>query len=227
MKKVLLSIITILMIIILVLCMKNGISIGPLQVLGVQQIKDKDTELTSSIQKANTENENYESALKKLTTDISSLASAKKAYLDLVTVSTESEIQQSTQTKTYTIEYLWSRVGNHATEEGVNLKMDIEASSLSDSSYKNLKFTVKGSYLAMTNFVYSLENDTQLEFTIDEFDMTSSQSTFTVKDVKIQKESTTATVSSSSSTATQNKTTTNTTSNEVTNDRNSSETNVH
>ncbi len=206
MRKILLSIISILMIIILVLCMKNGITIGSLQILSVQEIHDKDQSLTEDINKANTASDSYTTTLKKLTTDISSLAKAKKDYLDLVTVSTDSEIAKSTQTKNYTIEYLWSRVGNHATSEGVNIKMDITSSSLGDSNYKNLKFTVTGNYLAMTNFIYSLENDTSLDFTIDDFDMTTQQCTFTVKDVKIQKENTTATISSSTSTTNTNST---------------------
>ena len=131
--------------------------------------------------------------------DVQSLAKAKKEYLDLVTVSTDSEIQNALQTKNYTIEYLWSRVGNHATKEGVVVKMEVVSSSIGSAEYNNLNFTATGTYLALTNFIYDLENDSNLDFTIDSFQMTSKKCTFTVKNVKIIKEKTT---SSSSNTST-------------------------
>ena len=162
---------------------------------------------------SNPTDDNYTSALSKLKTDISNLTKAKKDYLDLVTISTESEIKQATQTKNYTIEYLWSRVGNHATSEGVNLKMEVGSSTLNDSSYKNLNFTATGEFLALVQFIYSLENDANLDFTIDKFDMTANKCTFTVADVKIQQENTTETissVSSSSDNTAQSETTSNT-----------------
>ena len=105
-----------------------------------------------------------------------------------------------TRTKTYTIEYLWSQVGNHATKEGVVTKMELTSSNLSETGYKNLNFTVTGNYLAITNFISDLENDTSLDFTIDNFDMTNGKCTFVVKDIKIQKEATTQSVVSKSST---------------------------
>jgi hypothetical protein len=196
--------------------MKTGIKIGPLQVPSVQDLKDESQALDTKIDATNLANKNYESALKKLTTDITTMTNAKKEYLNLVTISTDSEIEKATQTKNYTIEYLWSKIGNHATEEGINLKMDVSASSIGDSAYKNLKFTATGNYLALTNFIYELENDTKLEFTIDNFDMTVGQCTFTVKDIKIINEKTTATLGSSSS----NNTTSTSNSNTQTNTNN-------
>ena len=210
MKKTLISILLVLVLVIMALFMKNGIHAGPFQAYSFQEISDKNQELTTAINKANTANDNYTSALSKLKTDISNLTKAKKDYLDLVTISTESEIKQATQTK---IEYLWSRVGNHATSEGVNLKMEVGSSTLNDSSYKNLNFTATGEFLALVQFIYSLENDANLDFTIDKFDMTANKCTFTVADVKIQQENTTETissVSSSSDNTAQSETTSNT-----------------
>ncbi len=196
MRKILLGILTVLMLVIMALCMRNGIHIGKLQVPGFQDLQNSNVELTEKINKTSDSSKQYESALTKLKGDINSLTKAKKDYLDLVTVSTESEIQQATQTKTYTIEYLWSRIGNHATQEGVNIKMDVASSTLSGSDYKNLNFAVTGNYLAITNFISTIENDSNLDFIIDSFDMTNGKCTFTVKDVKIQTEKTTATVNS-------------------------------
>lgn len=192
MKKILLSLLTILLTIILILCMKNGISIGPLQILGFQGLADKNQELKSKIEEANQKSSEYTKKVENIQKDTEALAKAKKSYLDLVTVSTDSEIQNALQTKTYTIEYLWSQVGNHATKNGVVTKMEVMPSSLGDSDYKNLNFTATGNYLAITSFITELENDSDLQFTIDNFTMKSKSATFVVKNIRVLKENTTA-----------------------------------
>lgn len=188
MKKALISILLILSIVLTVLIITKGIKIGKFSIYSVQDISNKNKELTETINKANSETDRYTQKLGKIKTDVEELSTAKKEYLDLVKISTENEIQKATQTKTYAIEYLWSRVGNHATKQGVNLKMDITNSTLNNSEFKNLNFTVTGAYLALTQFIYAIENDSNLDFTIDKFDMTSNRCTFTVADVRIIQE---------------------------------------
>ena len=188
MRKTLLSVLLILIIALAILLMVNGLSLGSFQINGFKGINSKNDELTQAISDANSENDNYTSALSKLETDVESLADAKKRYLDLIAQSSESEIKDATQTKTYTIEYLWSKIGNHATKEGVTLKMDVVSSTLGEQEYRNLNFTVDGEYLAIVQFIYDLENDSDLDFIAEDFDMTSKHATFTVKDVKIQQE---------------------------------------
>ena len=198
MRKTLLSVLLLLVIALIILLMVNGLSFGSFHISGFKDINKKNDELTEAISDANDENDSYTSALSKIQTDVESLAEAKKRYLDLIAQSTESEIKQATQTKTYTIEYLWSKIGNHATKEGVALKMDVVSSTLGDQEYRNLNFTVDGEYLAIVQFIYELENDSDLDFIAEDFDMTSKHATFTVKDVKIQQE-----LSSSSDTSIQ------------------------
>ncbi len=189
MRKALLSILLILCITLLVLFIKNGIHIGPFQVYGFKDIQQKNTELTQTISSANAQSDSYTGALEKLQSDVQLLTKAKRDYLDLVAQSTDREIEQATQTKIYTIEYLWSRVGNHATEHGVTLEnIELTSSTLNNKNYCNLNFTVKGEYLAITQFITELENDATLDFIIDDFHMTSSQAKFVVKDVSVQRE---------------------------------------
>lgn len=201
MRKLLISLLLILVIIMTALCIKNWISIGPFQVYGVSQIKELNNELNTNIEQANTENENYTTSLTKLKQDITSLIRTKEECLNKINLSSESQLEDATQTKNYTIEYLWSKIGNHATKEGVVIKFDVESGTV--DSYKNLKFTVNGNYLAITNFVTSLENDSTLEFTIDNFEMSKSQATFTVKNVKIKQEKTTSQVQAGATAAIQ------------------------
>ena len=189
MRKLLISILLILLVVMTVLCVKNGINIGPLHVLGVTQIQDANGELTRKIAEAKNTNDNYANKLTEIKELITDLGDARNEYLQTINVSTESEIREATQTKNYTIEYLWSQVGNHATQEGVNIKMDVVSGV--DENTKNLNFTVSGNYLAITNFITELENDSSLQFTIDEFAMTQNQCTFVVRDVFIKHEKTT------------------------------------
>ena len=188
MKNILLTILTILITVIMVIVMKSGINIGSLHILGFQGIADENQKLLDVIEQSKQKNNEYTSKLQTINSDSEKLATAKKEYFDLVQVSTTSEIQEAMQIKSYRVEYLWSRVGNHATKEGVKVKMEIASSSMGDSAYKDLKFTVNGNYLAITNFIYDLENDESLDFTIDGFDMKSDVASFTVKDVKIIQE---------------------------------------
>ena len=198
MRKILLIIANILLFVALVLVMLKGFSIGSLQVLGFSKLQEQSASLDDKIKEVNQEVGNYKSSLNTLQSDTKELTSAKKNYLDLVSVSSASEIQEALQTKTYTIEYLWSKVGNYATKEGVTVTMSVGASTLGADNYKNLNFTVTGQYLAISQFIRDLENDSNLDFTIDSFSMTASNATFVVKDVRIQQEQT----SSSSSTQT-------------------------
>ena len=188
MKNILLTILTILITVIMVIVMKSGINIGSLHILGFQGIADENQKLLDVIAQSKQKNNEYTAKLQTINSDSEKLATAKKEYFDLVQVSTTSEIQEAMQIKSYRVEYLWSRVGNHATKEGVKVKMEIASSSIGDSAYKDLKFTVNGNYLAITNFIYDLENDESLDFTIDDFDMKSDVASFTVKDVKIIQE---------------------------------------
>ena len=198
MRKLLISILLILLVVMTVLCIKNGINIGPLHVLGITQIQDANGELTRKIAEAKNTNDNYANKLTEIKELITDLGDARSEYLQTINVSTESEIREATQTKNYTIEYLWSQVGNHATQEGVNIKMDVLSGV--DENTKNLSFTVSGNYLAITNFITELENDSSLQFTIDEFAMTQNQCTFVVRDVFIKNEKTTTTESTSNTT---------------------------
>ena len=188
MKRILLTILTILITAIMIIAMKSGIKIGSLHILGFQAIADENQNLVEAIEQSKQKNNEYTEKMQTINSDAEKLAEAKKEYFDLVQVSTASEIQEAMQIKSYRVEYLWSRVGNHATQEGVTVKMEISSSSMGDSAYKDLKFTVNGNYLAITNFIYDLENDEKLDFTIDDFDMKSSVATFTVKDIKIIQE---------------------------------------
>lgn len=222
MKKMLFIVLDVLLVVIICLCILKGFNIGSFRILSFQDIKNSNEELTNIIANANGKNDEYNSQLAKIKTDTEALTKAKKDYLDLMTVSTDSEIQEALQTKTYSIEYLWSQVGNHATKEGVVTKMEVSSSSVGDPERRNLNFTATGSYLSITNFISDIENDSDLDFTIDNFDMTTGKATFVVKDIKIKKENTS--VSNNNAPSMNNNKTENKNSNQTTNEVNSNAT---
>ena len=188
MRKVLITILSIVILVIMILFIKCGVTIGGKKIAGIGELAKMNKDLTSKIDEINASKNVYSKSLSQIKSDIDELSSAKQKYLDLVNTSTDNQIKQATQSKKYTIEYLWARVGVHATEKGVNVKMDLSDSSLENEEYKNLNFTCSGNYLALTSFISSVENDSNLNFTIDNFEMTNKQCKFTVKDVRIQQD---------------------------------------
>lgn len=218
MKKILIGILTILLIVMAYLTVFRGISIGGFSILSVEQIQDENDKLTEEI--AQTETlmySTYATQTEQLERSVSSLLQAKNEYLDLANVSTESELSEATKEETYKIEYLWTRIGSHATTEGVILKLDVQTGDTGESDVKNLAFTVTGNYIAIINFVTAIEDDSELGFRIENFkilpgtDNNGREATFTVKNVRIKQENVTNNVTTTDNSQNNNTENTNTT----------------
>ena len=172
MKKILISILIILLIILAYFAMFNGVSLGKLKILSAEQIVDADENLTQDI-------EDLQSLLKKeypnkeeeLNSSVSELLDKKEEYYKLAKASTEAEMAKANTEETYLIEYLWTRVGRHATSNGVTIKMDVNSGDIGNPNIKNLNFTVTGDYIEILQFVEDLENDDKLAFKIENFKM--------------------------------------------------------
>lgn len=191
MKKLLISILIILLLVLCGFTVIKGFSIGNFTVLGLSDIKAKNEELDLAIGEATKlASTEYPKALTDIETDLKKLSEEKKNYEDMITVSSDGEVQQASQFQKYEIESLWVKIGNHATSEGVVMKMDLVKTSV-ENNY-NLSFTVNGSYIGITDFITDIENDSQLGFKIEEFTMVPSsstsdlQATFVCKDITIK-----------------------------------------
>ncbi len=201
MKKVLISILIILLIIMAYFAIIKGIAIGNIKVLSLEQIKHENEKLTQEI--AQTEilmSTNYPAKTNELDTDVSSLLRARDEYLDLASVSTEDEIKKATQKEEYTVEFLLTSLGRHATKRGVNLKYEISSGSTSDVN--NINFTVSGTYSRIITFLSDIEDDTELGFRIRNFKLIpggeSLTATFLVTNVSVKHEQLTSENSGSS-----------------------------
>ena len=200
MRKILITILLVLLLVLAYFTIFQGISVASIKVLSATGIFELNDNLTAKIEETNRKiKSDLQSKKTELKENIDVLLANKKSYYNLANVSTESEITAASTQETYNIEYLWVRVGRHARTEGVNMRMEVITGDAGDEVTKKLNFTVVGKYLAIMDFVSSLEEDSELNFRIDDFHMTPSsdenlQATFNVEGVRINIENTTATV---------------------------------
>lgn len=191
MKKLLISILIGLLLILSAFLIIQGIGLGGIQILGITGIKNKSEELNQKIQEAGKLAEkDYKQAVSDVESNAKKLATEKEKYESLTTT-VDGETVSSGQIQKYEIETLWVKLGNHATSEGAVMKMDVVTSGAAKDVY-NLKFTVTGSYISITDFISDIENDSTLGFKIEEFKMIPSgsegdlQATFTCKEITIK-----------------------------------------
>lgn len=204
MKKVLILIIIILLIVMCYNTIKDGYEIGEFKILSIGQIQQENSNLDTKISEINDLKESqYPAKLSEISTEAKKMLSNKKTYEELVAYSSEQDVLNASQTEMYDIEVLWTRIGNHATGNGVIPKMEIVSSSNNTPNANDLKFTATGNYIALTDFIRDIEEDVKLGFTIEEFELvpvtegdgTNLQATFRVKDVFLNSETVTTTSS--------------------------------
>lgn len=219
MRKVLISVIIVLFIALGYVSLMNGIQIGDFQILSMKQIEEKSQELKAKIEGVNTLIDvDYPKKIADLKTAAQKMEDARNEYLKYTNLSSDSEILKAMEEKSYTIEFLWTKLGTHARKEGINLTFEIVSSSTGASDVNDIKFTVNGSYIAITNYIYAIENDTDLNFRIENFKLLPHkneilQGTFNVRNIAIEGNTSTQSVTSNSSqnnTNTVNETNTNT-----------------
>ena len=200
MRKLLISILLILLIILAYFTIFEGISIGDFEILSTSGIVKLNDNLTTKIEEANKKiKSDLQSKETELKQNIDILLDNKESYYNLANVSTESEISRANTEETYTYEYLSIKIGRYARTEGVNLTMNVKTGDAGDEVTKNLDFTLVGQYFAIMDFISALEDDSELDFRIEDFHMTPSsednlQATFNVTGVRIKIENTTVSV---------------------------------
>lgn len=229
MKKVLILIIIILLIVLCYNTINDGFQIGNISVLSIGQIQQENNNLDNKIAEIEELKESqYPSKLTEISSEAKKMLSNKKTYEELVAFSSEQDVLNASQTEMYDIEVLWTRIGNHATSNGVITKMELVSSSNNTPNANDLKFTATGNYIAITDFIRDIEEDVKLGFTIEEFELVPQtegdgsilQATFRVRDVFLNSETITTT-------STNNYTNNNTekTTNETTDTSNTEDTN--
>lgn len=182
MKKALISIIGVILLILICVFAIKGISIGKLSVYSWKDIKEQSLNLDKKIEEANTEtNQNYAKSIADIETATTNLKNLKEEYESKVGVNGELGI---TQIEKYKIEYLWSIIGGYGDDESVQVTLEFKETSIDDTY--NINFTLYGSYTGITDFLYDIENDDELNYRIKDFKIEpSSTTTNTTTDNKV------------------------------------------
>lgn len=192
MRKILLIIIIVLLVTLGYITLVNGLNLGFIKILSVKQIQEGSQELKAKIEEANMAIDvQYPNKVKDLKDASKSMKESRDEYLRYTNLSSDEDILAARTEKSYAIEFLWAKIGTHARKEGINLKLEIAQSSTGANDVNDLKFTAEGSYIAITNFIYAIENDSELDFRIKDFKLLPHKSeilqgTFTVPNVGIK-----------------------------------------
>ena len=194
-RKIILIIVTILIFVLAVLIITKGFKIGNLQIRGIVGIVEKNNEIDQkNADLAKASSITYNGKVLTLEQAGKTLQNKKEEYQNeamLVTASGGTGYLSTTEK--YEIEFLWTKLGNYAGDEGVDIKIDVTNSSITGKY--DLNFTVTGSYVGVTDFIYDIENDSKLGFKIEDFEMQAASTSSKDKDGN-----TTETESSSSGT---------------------------
>lgn len=194
MRKILIIVIIVLLLVLGYFMIFEGLNVLDMEVLSVFQIKDKSNQLDSELQKVSTlTSVDKPQAMSELNNSAKQLTIAKEEYNDKILYSSQEEIEQATQGIQYEMEYLWTKIGNHATKNGIVLRFTVSQSASGIANQYDLSFTATGRYVSISEFIAALENDSSLNFKIEnakvqpfEGNTENLQATFEVKEISIK-----------------------------------------
>lgn len=236
MKKIISLVIIIILAIISYVIMHIGID--KIGIWSVSEIKSNEEKLENTVQSINVQTKgDFVTKQATLKEQMKKLNDSKSQYLNLASISSDNEVIKASQNQKYSLEYLWTIIGNYASEYSINLKLEVASGSSADK--KNLNFTAEGYYKSISNFIYDLENSDKFNFNIKNFKLSKNEdgdsksetsgylvATFNVEDVYIDTSTMTENKQQDiEESNNKNNTTTNTNSNTTTNTNTTNTTN--
>ncbi len=216
----------------------DGVQTNLIQIASYDEVKAANKQLDTQISELNRKNTtDYESKRTALTTAVKNYKDKKEKYEALAPTVQETDEQEpeettTSNTKPYDVDFLWTIVGNYATETGISIDFTFVKSTTASSSssdyftMSDINFTVSGTYNSIIEFIYDIEDDDRLGFEIKNFKMSKGgsgvQATFSAIGVPINNENLTSlttqsTTDSTNSGLTGNTTTDNTVAGDTTN----------
>lgn len=238
MRKIVFLLIMVLAIVGCYIVSVEGVQSNLIQIASYDEVKAANKQLDTQISELNRKNTTeYESKRTALTTAVKNYKDKKEKYEALAPTVQETEEQEpeettTSNTKPYDVDFLWTIVGNYATETGISIDFTFVKSttaSTSSSDYftmSDINFTVSGTYNSIIEFIYDIEDDDRLGFEIKNFKMSKGgsgvQATFSAIGVPINNENLTtlttqSTTDSTNTALTGNTTTDNTIAGDTTN----------
>ena len=233
MRKIVFLLIMVLAIVGCYIVSVEGVQSNLIQIASYDEVKAANKQLDTQISELNRKNTTeYESKRTALTTAVKNYKDKKEKYEALAPTVQETEETTTSNTKPYDVDFLWTIVGNYATETGISIDFTFVKSttaSTSSSDYftmSDINFTVSGTYNSIIEFIYDIEDDDRLGFEIKNFKMSKGgsgvQATFSAIGVPINNENLTtlttqSTTDSTNTALTGNTTTDNTVAGDTTN----------
>lgn len=171
MKKILISVIIVLLLILSSFALAKGI--GFLKIKSINDIKTASSKLDGDFNEANElSNKTYPEEVEGLEEAIKKLKISKQEFENKNLYNNEKVSLGTVEVKTYKIHYLWTILGNYRKDRGVqSLNLDLKSTQAQD--VYDLEFTLLGSYTSITDFLYDIENDEELNFDIKNFTISS------------------------------------------------------
>lgn len=191
MKKILLSVVIVLLLVLGIATIVKGIQIGDFRINSIKEIGENSKTLDGKVQEVNTLIDvQYPSKQEELKTAVRKMQQAKEDYLNEISYTSNEELASTLEIKNFDIERIWAKVGNYATDQGVNISLSL--SQKSTTGARNMHFTVTGTYVAQTNFLYAIEDDPELNYRIYNYKLSPKEgnileATFAIKETVITK----------------------------------------
>lgn len=172
----------------------------PFKVYSLDNISKEQSSLNSQITEVKSlQNETLKNKKLEIDKSLKVYNEAKEKYNDLMVTATENNKNDVVLGDYYDIEYLWTKLGVIATKYGVDMSLQISRSSFvnnqsQDYVFCDFNFTITGTYINVTDFLYELEDNNKLAFVTKDFKMVSSAkkddtsyvtATFAVKNIPL------------------------------------------
>ena len=172
-----------------------GFKLGPIKLMSYDEIEilniNKKVLLSELESKRNTEYENKEKELKEASLKYESVKSefdrlSNRGVID------EQMIEE--YINVYDFNDIWNTTSKYAKEKNVLIDLNVtknngEVSISPNYNIYDLRFSLLGDYINITDFIYSIEDDDKLDFEISDFKMESGENgintTFIVKSIPI------------------------------------------
>lgn len=169
MKKILISVLIVLLLFLTYMMLDKGINLGFIKINSIKDIKNESANLDKNMDRANElSNKTYPTEIEGLEDAIRKLKISKQDYENKKTNNENDEGLGTVEIKTYTIHYLWTILGNYRENAGVRT-ITLDLKSTENVDVYDLDFTLIGNYTSITDFIYDIENDEELNFEIKNF----------------------------------------------------------
>ena len=188
-NRIILLILLISIILVLILAV-FGLKIGNFEIPSISKLVNRNKEVNANLEKlTQLTSEQYPTQVSKLETSTDDLKKQREKYEEVSGFSAD-DIDKALESQNYDIVYLWNVIGQYATKNKLKLVMDVKQASGTD--LYDLYFTVQGEYVDISTFVTKIENDSDLQFRIYNFNLVPGKSdvdlkaTFIIKDISIE-----------------------------------------